>query len=123
MTTLADFWGVERVAPELDDDMGTSLVVVHSSVGRLAFDSIVDLIDERRVPVETAIHSNPAAVRSAHLNPKTEDFYRDLDRMRFDWLIQKYCAPSLLARGRRILSRIGRGVRTTLRIENHYLTP
>jgi len=28
--TLADFWGCDQVVPELDDDKGLSLVIVHS---------------------------------------------------------------------------------------------
>lgn len=28
--TMGDFWGIERVKPELDDQMGTSIVILHS---------------------------------------------------------------------------------------------
>ena len=27
--TLADFWGIESVLPEMDDDKGTSLVIIN----------------------------------------------------------------------------------------------
>lgn len=32
--TLGDFWGIERVRPELDDGMGTSLAILHTDKAR-----------------------------------------------------------------------------------------
>ena len=32
--TIGDFWGIEHVRPDLDDGMGTSLVIVHSDLAR-----------------------------------------------------------------------------------------
>ncbi len=108
--TLGDFWGVEHVVPELDDDTGTSLVMVNSGAGRLAFDSIAGAIDKREASAEAAIRGNWAVVRSARANPKTTAFYRDLDRIRFDRLVRKYCSPGLLRRGRIRIARIIRRV-------------
>ncbi len=38
--TLGDFWGIERVNPAFDDGMGNSLLICHTSKGRLLFDRI-----------------------------------------------------------------------------------
>lgn len=38
--TLGDFWGIENVAPELDDDDGVSAVILHTSKGQKIFESI-----------------------------------------------------------------------------------
>lgn len=32
--TIGDFWGIERVNPEMDDGMGTSLVILHTDKGK-----------------------------------------------------------------------------------------
>ena len=32
--TIGDFWGIEKIKPDLDDGMGNSLVIVHSDKGR-----------------------------------------------------------------------------------------
>lgn len=32
--TLADFWGVEKVAKELDNDTGTSAILINSEKGK-----------------------------------------------------------------------------------------
>lgn len=28
--TIGDFWGIEKIAPELDDDKGCSLIIAHT---------------------------------------------------------------------------------------------
>lgn len=38
--TLGDFWGIEKVRPEEDDKMGTSLVMLHTGQGRRIWDLI-----------------------------------------------------------------------------------
>ncbi len=43
--TIGDFWGIERVKPELDDGMGTSLVIVHSDQARKIWEMIKAELD------------------------------------------------------------------------------
>lgn len=38
--TIGDFWGVEKVFPEWNDGMGTSLVIVHSERGQALWDRV-----------------------------------------------------------------------------------
>lgn len=38
--TIGDYWGVEKKYPEMNDGMGTSLVIVHSEKGRKLFEEI-----------------------------------------------------------------------------------
>lgn len=42
--TIGDFWGIERVRPEWDDGMGTSLVVVHSEKGAELWASVKERV-------------------------------------------------------------------------------
>lgn len=109
--TLGDFWGVEDVAPECDDDRGTSLVLVHSVAGRDAFERVRGALVTQSVSLEAAVAHNPPAVRSAKLNPKSAAFYSHLDSMRFDKLVQKYCKSTFT---RRVRARVGRVVRQVL---------
>lgn len=109
--TLADFWGVERVAPEMDDDRGTSLVLVHSPAGREALHRAGEALIAESVSVEAAVAGNAAAVRSGTRHSKSAAFYSHLDELPFDRLVQKYCNPSLY---RRMRGRVGRQVRRFL---------
>lgn len=38
--TMGDFWGIDKVCPEWDDGMGTSLVIVHSKKGMSLWESV-----------------------------------------------------------------------------------
>ncbi|MBQ7462945.1 MAG: Coenzyme F420 hydrogenase/dehydrogenase, beta subunit C-terminal domain [Bacteroidaceae bacterium] len=38
--TLGDFWGIEKVVPEIDDDHGVSLVIINSLKGKDSIDAL-----------------------------------------------------------------------------------
>lgn len=38
--TLADYWGIENQHPEIDDNKGTSLVLIHTDKGQKAFEEL-----------------------------------------------------------------------------------
>ena len=38
--TMGDFWGIEKVRPDMDDGMGTSLVILHSEKARKVWEEI-----------------------------------------------------------------------------------
>ena len=42
--TLADFWGISNIHPDMNDNMGTSLVIVNTEKGNELFNSIRDSI-------------------------------------------------------------------------------
>ena len=104
--TLADFWGVEGVVPEMDDDRGTSLVLLHSEAGHQAFERVRSAIVTHCVSREAAVVHNAAAVRSAGTHSKSSAFYRRLDSMPFDRLVKRYCRPGLIRRIRRRVARL-----------------
>ncbi len=43
--TLGDFWGIERVRPEWDDGMGTSLVILHTERAREVWEQVRGELD------------------------------------------------------------------------------
>ena len=72
--TLADFWGIEKVIPELVNDNGISLVLLHSQRGREILGSIRDRLFCQQVDVDGAICYNTSAIRSAIPHPKRDEF-------------------------------------------------
>lgn len=112
--TLADFWGIENIAPEMDDDKGTSLVIINSEKGRQIFEQIKDKIIYKEVDFEKAIQYNPSMIKSVKLDPNREKFFENLDQMPFDELVKKYTyKPTMF---RRILWKVKQIVRELLRI-------
>lgn len=93
--TLADFWGIQYVAPEMDDDKGTSLALLNSGKGREIFNHIRGELKCKQVDVESAIKYNPAAIKSAYKNKRREEFFKSLNSKYFIKIVNRYCGDSI----------------------------
>ncbi|GKX31766.1 F420H(2):quinone oxidoreductase [Vallitalea longa] len=99
--TLADFWGIWNVLPEMDDDKGTSLIFVNSDIGKSMIKQIRHKIIYKEVNIEEAVKYNSAAIKSVAYNTKRVDFFNHLNDYSFDRLVMKYCSDKLLIRLKR----------------------
>lgn len=88
--TLADFWGIQNLNPDMDDDKGTSLVMVNSQKGITLFEKIKENIIYKETNFEEAIKYNPSMTCSPQIPESREFFFKDLDTMNFDELVDKY---------------------------------
>ena len=61
--TIADFWGIERCYPDIDDDRGVGLIMINSNKG-LQIMSCLQL-ELQEVSFSDAIKGNPAYINSA----------------------------------------------------------
>ncbi len=50
--TIGDAWGVENIYPEMDDNKGASVVVIHNSKGRTMIESISNQIIKKECDVD-----------------------------------------------------------------------
>ncbi|MBQ6848460.1 MAG: Coenzyme F420 hydrogenase/dehydrogenase, beta subunit C-terminal domain [Clostridia bacterium] len=76
--TLADYWGIEKVHPVMDDDQGTSLVILHSQRGRQLFEAVRDRCSCCPTDVDKALQYNTAMTASVPLNDTRTAFMRDI---------------------------------------------
>lgn len=89
--TLADFWGIEKLDSSMDQDKGTSMVMINSDKGAALFDTIKGDIVYKEFSQEEAALGNPAMDYSLTSAYETRDaFFADLDKMPFDALARKY---------------------------------
>lgn len=72
--TVADFWGIQNVLPDMYDSRGTSLVLVQSEKGRRLFDGIDARIS--KVNFVEAIKGNSAYLWSPAVHLKREAFFK-----------------------------------------------
>ena len=94
--TLADFWGINRVNPSMNDDKGISLVIVNSKKGEELFELVKSSIEFSEVNLDDAIKFNPALIRSANHSVNEKEFANNLDSMDFNELVDKFVPkPSL----------------------------
>lgn len=89
--TLADFWGIEKIDPTMDQDKGTSLVIVNSEKGMRYFGSLGDILVKKEFTLEDAQKENRALTTS--LTPRSnnrEEFFTALDKYPFEKVAKKY---------------------------------
>ncbi len=63
--TIADFWGIEKVCPALDDDWGTSAVLIHTEAGRRAWAACAGRVEAAPVALDQVTQGNPAYLHPA----------------------------------------------------------
>ena len=114
--TMADFWGIDLCAPEMNDGKGTSLVIVRTAKGKDNFEGIKDQLCVKEVSYEAGVKCNPAEYGSAVKPVERNTFFGDMRTMSFEAFARKYASPiklSLAARTKRkikgILRKILRG--------------
>lgn len=97
--TIGDFWGIDNIEPDMNDDKGTSIVIIHSKKGRKLFDSIKKNCKYKEVNLKASVESyNWAYFKSVQKNSNTDIFFENLENMEFDKLVKKYIEPSMLKR-------------------------
>ncbi len=76
--TLGDYWGVENIHPDLSDDQGTSLILVHSEKGRQFLLNLDLELTESRY--EDAQKGNPCLEHSAPMPENRARFWKSYSR-------------------------------------------
>lgn len=74
--TVGDYWGVWNLQPEMDDNKGTSLLMIHTEKGREIWDSIKEKATYKEADVSGAVDANVCIVRSCSRNPDREVFFK-----------------------------------------------
>ena len=70
--TLGDFWGIWDIEPEMDDNKGTSVVLVHSHKGETLWKDVDSKIKSKEVTLEQTSQENLSMVVSSKANPNRE---------------------------------------------------
>lgn len=88
--TIADFWGIEDILPEFDDDEGVSLVLFYSEKGKSWLNELE--CECRTVDYQAATRKNPSVSRSVGRPVNRDFFFRQLKRGRSIRQICKDCS-------------------------------
>lgn len=102
--TLADFWGIDAVAPELNDGNGSSLVLIRSPKGKKILNTVINGIIFKEVSYEEGVSHNPAEFRSATRPSERDYFFKDMEELTFEELKSKYGTPKLISVSKKIKS-------------------
>ena len=103
--TIADFWGIQHLHPDFDDDKGCNLILINSKKGLNLFNKLE--CDKIKTDFKTAIKYNPSYFKSVAEPKYRKYFFKNFERYGFA-IYDKICKkqqPSLI---RRIASRCKR---------------
>ena len=70
--TLGDFWGIWDIDPQMDDDKGTSVVLIQSEKGNFLWNEIGDRIKSKEVSLEQASQQNLAMLNASKAKPNRD---------------------------------------------------
>lgn len=110
--TIADFWGIENVAPEMNDGRGTSLVITRTEKGQKFFEGIKCELKWKEVSYEEGVKGNPSEYSSVARPHQRDTFFEDLNQLGFRKLSIKYLEGPLW---KRIGRKIKRNIKKILR--------
>lgn len=86
--TLGDFWGIDNIIPELNDQKGTSVVIIQSSKGKEVFEKITDKIKVCEVDIQEVVKYNKSIVESSIKSDKRDRFFYYINKFKFDQAIE-----------------------------------
>ncbi len=78
--TLGDFWGIWDIDPKMDDDKGTSAVLIQSIKGKKVWEKIQQKLIYRDVTLKQVSQQNPSLLVSSQIKEQRElvlDFIRN----------------------------------------------
>lgn len=80
--TLADFWGIQSIIPNFNDDKGVSAVIIHSDKGKKAFESINHKITFKQTDFNKTY--NWSYINSSPLPIGRDKFMNSISKEKFD---------------------------------------
>jgi coenzyme F420-reducing hydrogenase beta subunit len=91
--TLGDYWGIASKYPDLDDDKGTSLLLVNTDKGKSMLEACKNKIFTQECDLDHAINGNPSIVSSVKVPNSRKNFFKDLHGREFNYVSKKYMSP------------------------------
>ena len=88
--TVADFWGVEKINPQIDDNKGISAVIVNSAKGQLWFDIVKDNLDYFETTIDLITQGNFSAIRPKKSGINREEFLKSLSTYSITYALNKF---------------------------------
>ena len=92
--TLGDFWGIGNVDSSLEQNLGTSLIMINSKKGLDYFNKVKEKLVVKEFSLNDIVPGNNTAIMGGPLpypaNINRDEFFKALDEMPFDECAAKY---------------------------------
>lgn len=108
--TIADYWGIEKAAPEFDDNKGVSLVLVNNKAGENAFERVKDKLVWKQTELKDSMQ--PPLKAPFPKPDNREQFWSDFQNQSFGYIAVKYGEYGAVNNLKRSIRKIKRTIRT-----------
>ena len=88
--TIADYWGVSKFHPEMDDDKGTSLVLAYTIKGLDAVSTILQNCEYVESDYKYGLYANPCIERSVKVPKYRSEFWKEFSIIGIDAITPIY---------------------------------
>ena len=106
--TIADYWGIEKAAPEFDDNKGVSLVLINTASGKAAFDFVKESIIWKETRLEDSMQP---PLKAPFPEPQNRSiFWNDFQTKGFEYVLRKYCGFGAVNKLKAILGKMKRKI-------------
>lgn len=109
--TIGDAWGIWKHMPQMDDDRGTSVVVVHTEKGRNLWGAICDGMTCQQGSAAALLSGNPSFWHCSKPHPQRNQFFMEANSGASMEQLKKYVQKSF---GQKIWSLAKRCVKKVL---------
>ncbi len=88
--TLADFWGIERISPKMDQNKGTSMIYINSEKGQKLFDEIKENLVYEEIVSDDVFKENVSMKRSVEMTKERQGVFKNIDKLSYKELSDRY---------------------------------
>ena len=74
----------------MNDEKGTSLVILNSKKGQKLFNKIANKIEKKEVDIDKAINHNKSMIESPSYRLRNKELFEDIEKLDYSDLVKKY---------------------------------
>ncbi len=115
--TLGDAWEIHKVMPDMDDDKGTSLVLLHTKKGRALWEAIEPQTYSCIGDAEALLQGNKAFGKSARIHPRRKKFFEAVNSGASMDVLERLSKKTVTQRIRSLGGRCIRKLKRTMKAE------
>lgn len=97
--TVGDSWGIEKYMPEMDDDRGTSIILIHSQKGRQMLDRVRESLNVREASLDKALPITFDSRKSVRMHPNRKKFFTGVEKDESMDVLSGYLKKSFIQKG------------------------
>lgn len=87
--TIADYWGIEKYAPEWMDTMGVSVLLINTKKGQELLDSMNDSMHYEKRPAQESLNEQMRLSEPVEFPDYRSQFWEDYQEYGFDYIIEQ----------------------------------